>query len=56
MTERSRKPLFTKIEKSLGGDFRRFPEGQEGSGLSGVRQKDWRMLSWVENGQVDAAK
>ena len=25
-----------KIEKSLGGDFMRLPEGQEGAGLSGV--------------------
>ena len=48
--------LFTKIEKSLGGDFRRYPEGQEGPGLSGVRQKDWRTLSWVESSQVDTAK
>ena len=31
-----------KIEKSLGGDFMRLPEGQEGAGLSGVRQKDPR--------------
>ena len=45
-----------KIEMSLGGDFRRFPEGQEGYGLPGVRQKDWRTLSWVESGQVDTAK
>ena len=39
--------------KSLDGDFRRFPEGQEDPGLSGVRQKDRRTLSWVESGQVD---
>ena len=47
-----------KIEKSLGGDFMRLPEGQEGAGLSmsGVRQKDPRTLSWVKNGQVDTAK
>ena len=37
-----------KIEKSLGGDFR--PEGQEDAGLSGVRQKDPIMLSWVKSG------
>ena len=55
MTERSRNRLFTKNEKRLGGDFRRFPEGQEGPGLSGVPQKD-RTLSWVESGQVDTAK
>ena len=51
--------LFTKIERSLGGDFRRFPEGQEGPGLCAsdwVRQKDRRTLSWVESGQVDTAK
>ena len=48
--------MFTKIEKSLGGDFRRFPEGEEGPGLPGVRQKDRRTLSWVESGQVDTAK
>ena len=41
---------FMKIEKSLGGDFMRFPEGQEGAGLSGVRQKDPRTLSWVKSG------
>ena len=56
MTERSRNRLFTKIEKSLGEDFRRCPEGQEGPRLSGVRQKDRRTLSWVESGQVDTAK
>ena len=48
--------LLTKIEKSLGGDFRRFPEGQEDPGLSGVRQKDQRTLIWVGSGQVDTAK
>ena len=37
-----------KIEKSLGGDFGRLPESQEGAGFSGVRQKDRRTLSWVE--------
>ena len=31
----------------------RLPEGQEGAGLSGVRQKDPRTLSWVK---VDTAK
>ena len=41
---------FMKIEKSLGGDFMRLPEGQEGAGLSGVRQKDLRRLSWVKSG------
>ena len=39
-----------KIEKSLGGDFGWLPEGQEGAGFSGVRQKDRRTLSWVESG------
>ena len=41
---------FMKIEKSLGGDFMRLPEGQEGAGLSGVRQEDPRTLSWVKSG------
>ena len=36
--------------KSLCGDFGRLPEGQEGAGFSGVRQKDRRTLSWVESG------
>ena len=45
-----------KIENSSGGDFGRFPEGQEGPGLSGVRQKDRRTLSYVGSGQVDTAK
>ena len=42
-----------KIEKSLGGDFMRLPEGQEGAGLSGVRQKDPRTLSWVKSGHCE---
>ena len=51
VTEWSRKPReFMKIEKSLGGDFMRLPEGQEGARLSGVRQKDPRTLSWVKSG------
>ena len=52
VTEWSRKPRVhdKKKMKSLGGDFMRLPEGQEGAGLSGVRQKDPRTLSWVKSG------
>ena len=39
-----------KIDKSLDGDFMRLPEGQEGAGLSEVRQKDPISLSWVKSG------
>ena len=39
-----------KIEKGLCEDFMRLPEGQEGAGLSGVRQKDPRTLNWVKSG------
>ena len=48
VTEWSRKSRVH--EKSLGGDFGRLPERQEGAGFSGVRQKDRRTLSWVESG------
>ena len=41
---------FIKIEKSLCGDLMRLPEGQEGAGLSGVRQKDPSTLNWVKSG------
>ena len=41
---------FMKIEESLGRDFMRLPEGQEGAGLQGVLQKDPRTLSWVKSG------
>ena len=40
---------FMNIEKRLCGDFMRLPEGQEGAGLSGVRQKDPRTLNWVKS-------
>ena len=40
----------------MGTSDRRVPEGQDDPGLSGVRQKDRRTLSWVESGQVDTAK